>query len=299
MKTYLPVPERTLPDESARRIRSAITADRLDDGERRPGRAWLVPLAAALVVIALVATAVVLWPNAPRTEVAATPTPSPVEPSSTPTAVDPSPPFVTAPEPTLRSSADPTSGPTSPTDVFRTDRGPVAPDARAALRTWCAGEAGSPDDGVVSRYTRRVSDGRADLVVIVIQLPDGREWICGPSGAGPVFSPGPGHDGPTDQNPVLVEPGTYGGGESDLSSEFLYAARPGVARVQVRAVLDGEPQPWFEAEVHEGLAFLPMFNSGRFVWVRNKGLRGVRFEHRAFAADGREVPVKVHREQGR
>lgn len=307
MKTHLPVPERTLPPESARRIRSTITADRLEDDARWTTHTWLVPLAAALVLIALMATAVVLWPNAARTEVAATPSvvsptpadPSVVELSSSPTAVDPQPPFVGPPEPQFRSSANPTSGPTSPTDVFETDRGSLASHGESTPLEWCAGEVGSPGDGATSRYARRVSDGQVHMVVVVFQLPDGSEWICGPNGAGPLFSLDPPRSVPSDKHPVVVEPGPYGGGEDELSSDFLYAGRPGVERVQARAVINGKPQPWFEAEVHGGLAYLPMFNTGRLIWTVDTGLRGVRFEHRAFDADGDEVPVKVLREQGR
>ena len=292
MKTHLPVPERTLPPESARRIRTSLTADRLDDGERPPAR-WLVPVAAALVVIALMATAVVLWPNAARTEVAATP--APIELTWTPGPGEQGPPFARDPVPTFLSSADPTSGPTSPSDVFRTDRGPFPSEELASALRWCAGEVGSADDAVVGGYARRVSNGQTTVAVLVFRLPDGSEWICGPDeGAHPSI----GREAAGGES-VVVRPMTYGGGENDLSSEFLYATRPGIARVQARAVIEDKPQPWFEAEVHGGLAYLPMFNTGRFVWVVDKGLRDVRFEHRAFDADGHEVPVTVHLEQGR
>ena len=72
MNANLPVPERTLPRESAERIRSAIMFAE-PDRDRHASR-WMLGLAAAVVVIALLATAVVLWPGASRTQVVATPT---------------------------------------------------------------------------------------------------------------------------------------------------------------------------------------------------------------------------------
>lgn len=37
--------------------------------------------------------------------------------------------------------------------------------------TFCAGEAGSPDDGVVARYARRLTDGQADMAILRVRLP--------------------------------------------------------------------------------------------------------------------------------
>ena len=221
------------------------------------------------------------------------------EPSSTPTAVEASPPFATAPEPTFAGPADPTSGPTSPTDVFRTDRGPLSPEEVPAYVTYCAGEAGTTAEGVVSRYARRLTNGRSDLVLVVIRLRDGREQVCGQSSGGLLGEQFP-EDGPGDRSPVVVFLGSQGLGADGYETNFEYAAQAGVARVQVRAVVRGKPQPWFEAEVHDGLAFLPMVNPGRFVWpVDEDRPRSVRFEHRAYDADGRKVPVRVLREQRR
>ena len=263
MKTHLPVPERTLPPESARRIRSTITADRLDDDDRRTAPTWLVPLAAALVVIALMATAVVLWPNAARTEVAATPsavvTPSAIEPTSS-----------------------------RRTDVFRTDRGPLPSEEEATALRYCAKQAGSTDPGVKSLYARRVSDGQQDYAAVMVRTSEGSEWFCllGRT-SGPLPSRDPAKGGPTAKNSVVTDGGVHYGGDGEIgfSSEFLYLTRPGVVRIRARAWVDGKPQRWFEVEVHGELAYLTMYNTGRLDARR----RGVSFEHRAFDAAGREI----------
>lgn len=291
MKTHLPVPERTLPPPSAERIRAAIMVGRLDD-RPRPSTSWRRPLAAALVVIALMATAVILWPRAARTEVAATPS---VEVTRALTPADQRPRPVTPSAPPEVSPADPTTGPTSPLDVFRTDRGPMSPQDEAVAATFCAGEPGRTRGGVVSPYARWVSDGQRNLPVVVVQISGGWEWSCvGDSLDGQLDSRDPAEAGPTTRYPVIMRHASPEVAEKGLASEFDYLALAGVARVQVRAVVRGEPQPWFEAEVHGRRAFLPMFNPGRFVWPRyERGPRDVRYEHRAYAKDGRELPVKV------
>ena len=138
MNTQLPVPERTLPPESAERIRLALLKDEPEVDTRRV-RIWLLPLAAVLVVIALVATAVVLWPRTSRTEIARTPSASPTSAVSSPSAI-PTPRLVRTPEP----PASP--GPASSQAPFKTYRGSVdVATARRLLhrRAWvCVGHAG-------------------------------------------------------------------------------------------------------------------------------------------------------------
>ena len=157
MNTQLPVPERTLPPDTADRIR-AILVDEPVRRDRRTVRTWIVPLAAVLVVIALVATAVVLWPRTSRTEIARTPSASPTSAVPSPSATR-TPRLVRTPEP----PASP--GPASSQAPFRTYRGSVdVATARRLLHRRCLD--GQPVTGKVLEAFR-ASDGVRDFTVIL------------------------------------------------------------------------------------------------------------------------------------
>ena len=111
MNTELPVPERTLPPESAERIRTALMSDEPEAGNVGPCRPGSLPLAAVLVLVALLAAGAVLWPRTSRTEIARTPSASPTL-ASPPLSTEPTPASTTLPSPTPAPS-DRATGPRS------------------------------------------------------------------------------------------------------------------------------------------------------------------------------------------
>ena len=280
MNTQLPVPERTLPPESAERIRLALLNDEPEVDTRRV-RIWLLPLAAVLVVIALVATAVVLWPRTSRTEIARTPSASPTSAVPSPSATR-TPRLVRTPEP----PASP--GPASSQAPFKTYRGSVdVATARRLLHRRCLD--GQPVTGKVLEAFR-ASDGVRDFTVILYRADDGRTWQCV---YGSSFIPLQTDHRvvPNAATPVVTRPGGQSGDSRGVQVGWVYRALPSVKRIQVRALVEGRSTRWFESEVHEGLAFVPTFTSGEFSWER--GEFPLFFEHRAFDEDGREIPVTV------
>lgn len=274
MNTQLPVPERTLPPESADRIRTAVLFDELDPRGRRANR-WLLGLAAALVVIALLATAAVLWPSARQTQVVATPTPTPT-PTPTGNLV-----------PRMRATPPQSPGPPSTREPYPTDRGPLSATTARRVIKECL------DDGKVTGEilrARRASNGVDTFQVVLYRADDGRVWQCS---AGSSFTPleNDAEVGPNPSAPIVTEPGTQSGDSKGVAAEWVYRALPSVRRVRVRALIEGRSTRWFESEVHEGLAFVPTFTAGRFDY--EKGQFPLFYEHRAFDADGREIPVTV------
>ena len=291
MNTNLPVPERTLPRESADRIRSAIVFAE-PEPDRRASR-WLLGLAAAVVVIALLATAALLWPGASRTQVVATPTPTPALTSAEPT------PMATGmPTPTPAPSR---TGPLQPgpkQDPLDTDRGGLTNKRAVALIEEC----NAPIDGVEQKmdvekmlYARRTTDGRRNVDVAIFRRTNGEEWLCAPVSmqvSVDEFAP---EIGPNSTFPVITDSGQGSGLDQDgATSEWIFRALSSVDRIQVRAVVDDRPRRWFEAEVHGGFAYLPVFTPGSFTWDDDvRGAGNITYEQRAFDVDGREVPVRV------
>jgi hypothetical protein len=274
MNANLPVPERTLPRESAARIRSTIMFAEPD--RDRPTSRWMLGLAAAVVVIALLATAVVLWPGTSRTQVVATPTPIATA-SATPTDLDsrfgPTPPE--------------SPGPPSTQEPFETDQGALSAASARRVIEECVGK-GKATGRILAG--RRASNGKQTFKVVLYRAPDGRVWQCS---AGSSFTPleDDGPNGPNASFPIVTEPGSQSADQEGTSAEWIYRALPTVRRVQVRALVEGRSTRWFEGEVREGLAFVPTFTAGRF--GLNDGSFPVVYEHRAFDADGREISVKV------
>ena len=292
MNTQLPVPERTLPAESAYRIRTALLVDELELGDRRRST-WLLPLAAVLVVVALLAVAAVLWPRTSKTEVARTPTP--IQLTWTPTTVVNSrPPFYKPPVPFSRAPATPTTGPTSGSDIFRTDRGPLSAEEESIALAFCEGDAGGNGDGAEALYARRLTSGQEDMNIVIFRGASGEEWICIPDALLVPLDPVDPSVGPNATNPVVAAGGTVSGDRDGTTQEWLIRTLPSVVRVQVRAVVKDKPRPWFEAEVHGGFAYLPIYTAGKFPWPKKADHpSGISYEQRAFDAEGREVSVKV------
>ena len=291
MNTHLPVPERTLPPKSADRIRSAIMTD--DPGRRlRLSRTWLLPLAAALVVIALLATAVVLWPRASRTQIVARPSASP-----TPVSVDPTPMPTGLPSPTPRpSSPGPLeSGPKQ--KPFQTDRGALtASKSRALIR-----ECNAPSEGEDPRkvevqkvlYARRGTAGQEIVDVTIFRRTDGQEWLCAPASMQVPLDEFNPDNGPNSSFPVVSESGhSQKHDENGITVEWVYRALPAVERIQVRAIVDDRPTRWFEAKVDGGFAYLPIFTPGKFKSSVPFKLI-LEYQHRAFDKEGREVAVRI------
>jgi hypothetical protein len=287
MSANLPLPERTLPPESAERIRTAILSEELDRRDHRANR-WMLGLVAALVVVALLATAALLWPATPETQVAkppsASPTPASAEPTPLPTAI---------PSPTPRPSS---SGPLEPgpkQKPFETDRGALTNSRAHAVVKECK----NPDKADIQKvlYARRSTDGQQALDVVIYRRTDGAEWFCAPASSYiPLdeFNP---EVGPNASFPVVTDSGQGSGLDQDgATSEWSFRALSSVQRIQVRAVVDDQPRRWFEAEVHGGFAYLRVFTPGKFKWDRaTMGPANITYEHRAFDKDGREVPVRI------
>ena len=255
MNTHLPVPERTLPPQSADRIRSAIMADERG-GRRSWSRSWLLPLAAALVVIALFATAVVLWPGTSRTQIVARPSASPTSASAEPT-----PTSTELPSPTPRPSS---SGPLEPgpkQQPFETDRGALKLTRARALIKECNEDV----DVQAVPYARQAADGQRTLDVVIYHLADGRDWLCAPASMHvPLDEVNP-DNGPNAAFPVVSDSGhSQGIDQKGVSVEWAYRTLPTVERIQVRAIVDNRPTRWFEAKVDGGFAYLPIFTPGTF-----------------------------------
>ena len=284
MNTQLPVRERTLPPQSADRIRAAIMAD--EPGARlRWSRTWLLPLVAALVVIALLATAAVLWPRTSRTQIVARPSASP-----TPASVQPSPTSTEFPSPTPRPSS---SGPLEPgpkQQPFETDRGALMLTKARALIKECNEDV----DVQAVPYARQAADGQRTLDVVIYHLADGRDWLCAPaSGHVPLDEVNP-DNGPNAAFPVVSDSGhSQGIDQKGVSVEWAYHAVPTVERIQVRAIVDGRPTRWFEGKVDGGFAYLPIFTPGKFGTKELNPQLLLEYQHRAFDKDGREVPVRI------
>jgi hypothetical protein len=278
MNTSLPVPERTLPPESAKRIRIAIMIDEPEVDPRRVST-WMLALVAVLVVLALVATALVLWPRTSQSEIAATPSAS-ATPTARPTRTDgfgrfrPTPP------------ASP--GPPSTQEPYRTDRGSLTTTAARRVVKQCQEGLGSSAGEILAG--RRVSDGDRTFSVVIYRRPGGQEWECAPSSAHVPLDEIDPAVGPNPEFPIITDSSvTHRADQKGAGAEFIYRALPSVRRVQVRALVEGKPTRWFEGEVREGFAFVPVLTPGDF----DSGDFPLFYVHRAFDVDGREVPVKV------
>jgi hypothetical protein len=286
MNTQLPVRERTLPQQSADRIRTAIMAD--EPGARlRWSRTWLLPLVAALVVIALLATAAVLWPRTSRTQIVARPS---VSPTSASASAEPTPTSTEFPSPTPRPSS---SGPLEPgpkQQPFETDRGALMLTKARALIKECNEDV----DVQAVPYARQAADGQRTLDVVIYHLADGRDWLCVPaSGHVPLDEVNP-DNGPNAAFPVVSESGhTQRIDQKGVSVEWAYRAVPTVERIEVRAIVDGRPTRWFEGKVDGGFAYLPIFTPGKFGTKELNPQLLLEYQHRAFDKDGREVPVRI------
>jgi hypothetical protein len=287
MNTQLPVRERTLPQQSADRIRTAIMAD--EPGARlRWSRTWLLPLVAALVVIALLATAAVLWPRTSRTQIVARPS---VSPTSASASAEPTPTSTEFPSPTPRPSS---SGPLEPgpkQQPFETDRGALMLTKARALIKECNEDV----DVQAVPYARQAADGQRTLDVVIYHLADGRDWLCAPaSGHVPLDEVNP-DNGPNAAFPVVSDSGhTQRIDQKGVSVEWAYHAVPTVERIQVRAIVDGRPTRWFEGKVDGGFAYLPIFTPGKFGSTKELNPQLLlEYQHRAFDKDGREVPVRI------
>ena len=284
MKTNLPVPERNLPPESANRIRAAVMSDEPDDAGRRSVRTWIVPLAAVLVVVALLAAAAVLWPRTSQTEVAVTPSASPNRTSD-----EPAPSAV--PSPTPRPSSTRSLEPGPKQEPFDTDRGALKSSTARTHLTECQEREGVSGEKVL--YARRVSDGQKAQNVVIYRDPKSVEWVCAPASLHvPLDRVNP-DVGPNSSFPVVADSGqTQGIDGQGVWVEWAYRALPTVERIQVRAVVGNQPTRWFEAKVDGGFAYLPIFTPGKFKSPKNFSLV-LDYQHRAFDKDGREVPVRV------
>jgi hypothetical protein len=278
MNTNLPVPERTLPPESAERIRTAIMSDEPELDPRRVST-WMLSLVAVVVLLALVATALILWPRASQSEIAATPSAS-----ATPTA---------GPSPTdsfarLRPTPPASPGPPSTQKPYRTDRGWLTTAAAKRVVKQCQEGLGSSDSEILTG--RRVSYGDQTFSVVIYRRPDGQEWACVPSSAHVPLDETDPAVGPNPEFPIITESGvTQRADQRGATAEFIYRALPSVRRVQVRALVEGKSTRWFEGEVRGGFAFVPVLTPGDFD-IADFPLFYV---HRAFDVDGREIPVKV------
>jgi hypothetical protein len=291
MNTHLPMPERTLPPQSADRIRAALMADK--PGTRlRLSRTWLLPLAAALVVIALFATAVVLWPRTSRTQIVARPTASPMSAS-----VEPTPMSTELPSPTPRPSSSGTLEPGPQQKPFQTDRGALTTTKAQALINEC----NAPSEGEEPRkvevqkvlYARRGTAGQEVVDVTIFRRTDGQEWLCAPASMQVPLDEFNPDNGPNSSFPVVSESGqSQKRDENGITVEWVYRALPAVERIQVRAIVDDKPTRWFEAKVDGGFAYLPIFTPGKF---RSSApfKQILEYQHRAFDKDGREVPVRI------
>ena len=284
MKTNLPVPERTLPPKSADRIRAAVMFDEPDRAGRRSMRMWIVPVAAVLVVVALLAAAAVLWPRTSQTEVAVTPSANPRRPSD-----EPAPSAV--PSPTPRPSSTRSLKPGPKQDPFDTDRGALKSSTARTLLTECHEREGVSGEQVL--YARRVSDGQKAQNVVIYRDPEGVEWVCAPASVHvPLDKVNP-DVGPNSSFPVVADAGwTQRMDGKGVGVEWTYRARSTVERIQVRALAGNQPTRWFEAKVDGGFAYLPILTPGKFKSPKNFRLV-LDYQHRAFDKDGREVPVRV------
>lgn len=272
MNTQLPVPERTLPRESADRIRTAILFEELDPRARnRAVNRWLLGLAAALVVVALLATAAVLWPSTRQTQVVERPTASPTPASAAPTPT----PDWTMPTPTPAPSRTEPLEPGPKQDPLLTDRGALSDRKARALADECT----SPEDADIAEvlYARRISNGRKGVQgqegiagkegmdVMIYRQPGGEEWFCAPVSLYVPLDTFDPEIGPNASFPVITDSGQGGGVDQyGTTSDWVFRALDSVDRIQVRAVVDGKPKRWFEGEVHGGFAFIPVFTSGTF-----------------------------------
>lgn len=265
MNTELPLPERTLPPESADRIRAVIMSDEPDAGQRRPLPTWVIPLAAAVVLVALLAAGAVLWPRTSRTEVVATPSASPTL-ASPPLSTEPTPASTTLPSPTPAPSRIGPLDPGPNQEPFRTDRGPISAGKARSLVNECTD--GKEADINKVLYARRVTDSETALdVVIYRRTGDGQEWFCAPDSKYVSLDEVNPEIGPSSSFPVVSDAGVGTGLDNrGVTAEWTFRALPSVARIQVRAVLANKPQRWFEAEVHGGLAFLPILTPREDTW---------------------------------
>jgi hypothetical protein len=294
MNTHLPLPERTMPPESAERIRAAILFEELDRRERRANR-WMLGLAAALVVVALLAVAAVLWPAAPEPRIAERPSASPTPASPQPTAKS-----TEMPSPRPRPSNTVPLEPGPRQEPFQTDRGALTTSKARALITECnaptEGEEHPKVDVQKVLYARRATDGQQTLDVVIYRRTDGQEWLCAPASMHFVLDDVNPDNGPNAAFPVVTDSGwSETVDRNGLTVEWTYRTRPEIERIQVRAIVEDQPTGWFEAKVDGGFAVLPIFTPGTFDQPRpDEQIRlTLEYQHLAFDKDGREVPVRV------
>ena len=287
MNTHLPVP--SAPCRRSRPTGSAPQSWPIErDARGRWPRTWLLPLAAMLVVIALFATAAVLWPRTFRTQIVARPSASPIPASAEPTQMSTEP-----PSPTPRPSS---SGPLEPgpnQKPFQTDRGALtAREARALIE--CNAPCGGRSRNIQKvLYARRGTAGQEVVDVTIFRKSDGQEWLCAPASMQVPLDEFNPDNGPNSSFPVVSDSGMSQRRDANgITVEWVYRALPAVERIQVRAIVDDKPTRWFEATVDGGFAYLPIFTPGKFT-SSPPFTQVLEYQHRAFDKDGREVPVRV------
>ena len=283
MNSNPPLPERALPPLSADRIRAAIMVEEPKTSGRWSSRTWLLPIAAVLVVIALLATAVVLWPRTPETQVvarpSASPTSAPAEPTPMPTEL---------PSPTPRPSSSVPLEPGPKQEPFDTDRRALKSSTASALLKECHDMEEVSGQQVL--YARRVSDGQKAQNVVIYRDTEDLEWVCAPASVHVPLDKVKPDVGPNSSFPVVADAGwTQRTDGQGVGVEWTYRARSTVDRIQVRAVVGNQPTRWFEAKVDGGFAYLPILTPGKFKSPKNFRLV-LDYQHRAFDKDGREVP---------
>ena len=246
MNRLLPPPQRNLPQDVRRDIRSALVRTTRTT-TRTPRKARVVVPALALTGIVGVATVGLNLPGHPG--LPGTGVPAPAGPVATAT-----------PDQTYATSTIPAAE--------SVDRGPLSSAATDAIVKNCLH--GSPGGGTAARVhiARQTSTAGpvvvlTDTVGILHLCRDGSD-ITGP----PLDAGGPLGDiqrpSPTQDQPVVQLTGYAGSGSGPAQGESgtiknsnmsYYRVGPDVASLQVRLTVDGHTGPWTQAIIADGYAW--------------------------------------------
>lgn len=261
MNARPPLAERTLPLESAARIRASLLADAAADRPARRG--WRTALVAAAIVLVLLGVTFAVW-NRPATQLVAGPAPNPAD------------------------------------LVVSTDLGPLDAVETEAQLADCRRDEHAPVEEVL--YARRLTDGTSSIRSVIYRNTEGQITLC----SGNLYGPTRGAERayrPSERYPVMPLTGIASAGwlpdqttstptiATDYETFQPFAAADDVATVQLRAVVEGRPGPWFVGTVVNGFVIVPLVAAGP-VPLDAHGEPQLTFERRGVDGNGRLVAVK-------
>lgn len=184
--------------------------------------------------------------------------------------------------------------------VVTTDLGPLdEADIRAQL-AGCRRDEYPPVDEVL--YARRLTNVQESIRSVIDRNTDGQVTLCSGAGYGATRGDERGYR-PSGRYPVvpLTEIASAGWrpdqatstpvSATDYVTSQPVAAAQDVVTVQLRAVVEGRPGPWFVGTVHNGFVIVPLVEAGP-VPLDGHGTPEITFERRAVDRDGRLVAVK-------